>query len=136
MMPWLRPPNFAGMPHLPPPPTSQNEDMAKILSIADQHNLTKSDNVWIISQDILKSRELALKRNGFLIVQYTEEIDLLHSALKIIKNTFESYSSSVIRNKPAKSCKETGLNWKTGKLFLKLANFFFLCDYLIELYFN
>ena len=31
MMPWLRPPNFPGMPHLPPPPTSQNEDMAKIL---------------------------------------------------------------------------------------------------------
>ncbi len=48
--------------------------MARILETADEFNLTKNDNVWITSQDILNSPELALKRNGsnlnnFLFVQ-------------------------------------------------------------------
>ncbi len=38
--------------------------MARILDIADEFNLTKNDNVWITSQDIFDSPELARKRNG------------------------------------------------------------------------
>ena len=40
--------------------------MERILSVADEYNLTKDDNVWIVSQDILNSPGVALKRNGDL----------------------------------------------------------------------
>ena len=67
-----------------------------------------------------------------MVAQYTEEIELLHSAFTIIKNTFESYSSSAIRNKPAKYCNETGLNWKTGKMFLKLVTLMVFLVFLLQ----
>jgi len=69
---------------------------------------------------MIKKKKLiqCLNQKGFLIGQYTEELKLLQSAFTIIKSTFESFDQSEMRVKPAASCKETGLTWKSGKKFL------------------
>lgn len=93
--------------------------MEGILNEADMLNLTKTDNVWIVSEDMLNARELASKRSGFLTGEYVEELELLKYAFLIVKNTFESYDAKMLRNKPAKDCSENGLNWFGGQMFLQ-----------------
>lgn len=93
--------------------------MEEILNVADKFNLTKTDNVWIVSEDMLNSRELASKRSGFLTGEYVEDLELLKYAFLIVKNTFESYDSKMLRYKPAKDCNENGLNWIGGQAFLQ-----------------
>lgn len=92
-------------------------DIEDILNVADEYNLTKADNVWFVSEDMLDSHELAVKRNGFLTGTYVEEIELLKYSFLIIKNIFESYDSKMLRNKPAADCNENGLNWIGGQMF-------------------
>ena len=87
--------------------------------MADEYELTGNENVWIICDEILKNPELALLRNGFLIAQYIEEIELLYSSLAIIKKSFESYNSSIIMDKPGANCSENSKEWHSGKFFFE-----------------
>ncbi len=49
-----------------------------------------------------------------------EKVDVLYHSLSIIKSSFESYSDSMLLNKPTSGCMENGLIWKLGKTFMEL----------------
>lgn len=74
----------------------------------------KIGNVWIVSDDILSDRRLALSKNGLLITQYVEDVDLLFSSFAILKRNFENYNPNFLK-KPASNCSENGLDWPDGK---------------------
>lgn len=93
--------------------------MEKILQVADDLELTKSDNVWIVTEEMLNSPSFALGKVGFLLCKYTEETDLLFYSILLVKKTFESLGPAALKVKPPQDCNDKGFNWKTGKSFLR-----------------
>ncbi|ODN01368.1 Glutamate [NMDA] receptor subunit 1 [Orchesella cincta] len=93
-------------------------DAKAIFQAAASHNLTESGHVWIVTEQLLRSRDIPQGALGIKLLNADNEKAHINDCLRVLAAALKEMSSEQHIAEAPSNCNETATTWETGrKLF-------------------